>query len=341
MSQDASLLLSVVIPTHKRANMLAKVLKALAMQTFPANQFEVIVVMDGPDEATERMLRKSSFPFRLRWFTQPPQGAPTARNRGVASAESDVLVFIDDDIVATPGFLQAHYALHQQESRVVVLGALKPSPDSPGRVAEVAADWVQGYFNQCSKPGYQVGGNDLVDPNFSAKKNDILSAGGWDETFRGYGGGDDRDLGLRLERLGLHFRFEIQALGYHNQTKGLADVIRDARQSGRTFPHYVEKHPEVLKLVSWAASNAWRRLLFRAIGVCPEVAFKALNAFARLADRVAGDTRRGRVLEYLVRLSENAVFARGIWETPEAAKTLYRLLTAQARETGAPGTRIE
>ncbi len=336
MSQDACPLLSVVVPTHKRANMLAKVLSALAVQTFPAKQFEVIIVMDGPDEATELVLRKSSYPFSLRWFMQQPKGAPAARSLGVASARATVLVFIDDDIVVTPGFLEAHYAHHQQESRVVVLGALKPSPDSPGGFVDVAVDWTQGYFERCSKPGYQAGGIDLVSNNFSAEKNDILSAGGWDETFEGYGGGDDRDLGLRLEALGMRFRFEIQALGYHNQTKVWSDVIRDVRQSGRNFPRYMEKHPDELKLVSWAVSNARRRLLFRAIGVCPEIAFKALNVFARLTDRVVGNARGGRVLESLVRLSSNVVFVRGIWETPEAAQKISRRRSAQARGTRAP-----
>jgi glycosyltransferase involved in cell wall biosynthesis len=321
--------------------MLSKVLAALAVQTFPANQFEVIVVMDGSDGATELMLRKSSFPFRLCWFTQPHQGAPAARNLGVASAGADVLVFIDDDIVATPGFLQAHYAVHQQESGVVVLGALKPPPDSPGGFVDVAVDWTQGYFDRCSKPDYQVGGKDLVNPNFSAKKKDVLSAGGWDETFEGYGGPDDRDLGLRFERMGMRFRFEVQALGYHHQTKGWAGVLRDVRQNGRTLHHYVEKHPEDLKLVYWAASNARRRFLFRAIRACPELVFRALNAFARLTDRIVGGARRGRVLESLVRLSANAVFVRGIWEQPDSARKLYGLLVAQSRGTVAPGTHIE
>jgi glycosyltransferase involved in cell wall biosynthesis len=341
MAQDASPLLSVIVPTHQRANTLAKVLRALAAQTVPPNQFEVIVVMDGPDEATEQMLRKSSFPFSLRWFTQPHKGAPAARNLGVASAKADVLVFIDDDIVATPGFLEAHYAVHQQESQVVVLGALKPPPDFPGGFVDVAVDWTQGYFERCSQPGYQATGNDLVDPNFSARRSDILRAGGWDETFAGYGGGDDRDLGFRLERQGMHFRFEVQALGYHHQTKGWVDVLKDVRQNGRTFPHYLEKHPEELKTIRWAASSPLRRLLFHSIGICPEITFKALNAFARLTDRLVGNEGRGGVLKSLVRLSVNVVFIRGIWETPEAAKRLCRQVSEQARKTAAPMARTE
>jgi len=331
MAQDVSPLLSVVIPTYKRTRILSKVLKALASQTFPADKFEVIVVMDGPDEDTEQMLKKCSVPYHLRWFAPPHLGAPRCRNTGLKEAKAPVCVFIDDDIVATPGFLEGHFTLHQAEPHLVVLGALKPSPDSPGGLAEVGAEWVQDYFDRCSKPDYQVGGGDVVNPNFSAEKADILKAGGWDEAFVGYGGPDDRDLGIRLERSGAHFRFSLQALGYHNQTKGWAGVIRDVRQNGRTFPHYVSKHPEELKHVSWAASSALRRFLFRSIRFCPEFLFKGLSAFARLSDRVLGDGRRGRAVTFLVRLSINVAFVRGIWETPEDAEKIYGLLIAQGR----------
>ena len=57
--------ISVIIPTRGRAGLLRRVLDALAEQTFPAERFQVIVVMDGPDAATEKMLQESSFPFNL------------------------------------------------------------------------------------------------------------------------------------------------------------------------------------------------------------------------------------------------------------------------------------
>lgn len=335
MSQNDSPLLTVVIPTYKRTQMLAKVLGGLAAQTFPAENFEVIVVMDGPDDATEAMLRNCAAPFHLRWFSPPHLGAPRCRNTGLRESRAPVCVFIDDDIVATPGFVEAHYAVHQKDSKTVVLGALKPALDFPGGLAEVAADWVQAYFDRCSNPSYQVSGKDVVNPNFSARKENVLAAGGWDEAFVGYGGPDDRDLGLRLERLGMRFHFEKNALGYHHQTKGWAGVLRDVRQNGRTFHHYVEKHPEGLSMASWAASSSLRRFFFHAIRVCPEFVFTALCAVARLTDRITTSRRRIRPLEYLVRLSINATFVRGMCESPNDAKRMYRLLTG--RKAGAVG----
>ena len=95
---------AVVIPTRGRATLLNKVLNALAEQTFPVSDFEVIVVMDGPDAATEKMIQENSFPFSLRALAQPRQGTAAARSLGVRSASAPLLIFIDDDIVTTPGF---------------------------------------------------------------------------------------------------------------------------------------------------------------------------------------------------------------------------------------------
>ena len=329
-------LISVIIPTRGRAKLLAKVLEALAAQTLSASQFEVIVVMDGPDAATEQMLRGRSFPYSLSWLSQPHKGTAAARGLGVGAARAPVLVFIDDDIIATPEFLHAHYAAHQQESQVVVLGALKPPPGSVAGLPGQADDWTQAHFNRCSMGGYQPVWTDLLGANFSVSKDAVLRAGGWDEEFQGYGGNEDRDLALRLGRLGMRFRFEAEALGYHYQTKGWVHVLRDVRQAGRSYPHYLEKHAHDMRGISWAASSPWRRLLYRAIGLCPELAFKGLYALARLTDRIAANGGSWRPLQGLVRLSVNAVFLRGVWETPEAARQILRNLSTQAHAAPAP-----
>ena len=320
--QDDYPLLSVIIPTRGRAKLLEKVLKALALQTLPAAEFEVVVVMDGFDPATEQMIQENSFPFNLRALTQPRQGTAAARSLGVRSAKASILVFIDDDIVTAPGFLQAHSDAHQKEANLVVLGALKPPPDSLAGPIGQAVDRTQAYFDRCSAVGYQAVCADLLAANFSVSKEALIAAGGWDDAFHGYGGAEDRDLALRLAGQGLKFRFEVEALGYHWPTKGWEDLLKDVLQSGRAYPHFLKKHPGDTQGVSWAVSTRGRRLLFRAIGVCPGVFFVALYALARLADRMPGGGVRGHAMQRLVRLSVNVVFIRGIWETRGGARQI-------------------
>ena len=105
-----STLVSVVVPTYRRPEMLERCLKALLAQRFPADAFEIVVADDGPDEATRRTVRE----LALRTGGAPEiryvpvtgsQGPAGARNRGWEAADSPVIAFTDDDTLPQPGWL--------------------------------------------------------------------------------------------------------------------------------------------------------------------------------------------------------------------------------------------
>lgn len=68
---------------------------------------EVIVVSDGPDPATAEVAER----YVARWLALPaPRGANASRNAGVAASDAPVVLFIDDDIDAPAGWLEAMLA---------------------------------------------------------------------------------------------------------------------------------------------------------------------------------------------------------------------------------------
>ncbi len=321
-------LVSVIIPTHKRPRALAEVLQGLAQQSPPLSDFEVIVVMDGPCAETQRLLESRSFPFELRWYMQPERGAPAARNRGVQEARGKLLVFLDDDIVPSPECLFRHDEAHRRAGRVVI-GGLKPSPHSPSPLIAEVADWSQLHFDRCSAPGYRLSHTDLPDGNMSAWKEDILRAGGWDESFVGFGGGDDAELGLRLRALGLDFVFEPQALGFHYYSKGWAKMLEDRRQVGRAHRYFLCKHSDRagdLTFIQWATGPWWKRGVVKAAGFAPKF---LLAGFSSLVSRSGEglDPRFGRALvRFAAKASGRFAYFHGFWEDREAAKAVWRQL---------------
>jgi len=116
-------LFSVVIPTHRRPGTLFLVLDALGRQEGPP-EFEVVVVDDGSGDSTADRLPAYRAPYPLRSFFQQNSGPAQARNRGVAEARGDVIVFLGDDTVPEPGFLAAHARGHAGKAAgsVAVLG---------------------------------------------------------------------------------------------------------------------------------------------------------------------------------------------------------------------------
>jgi glycosyltransferase involved in cell wall biosynthesis len=88
-------LVSVIIPTRSRPLLVVRAVRSALAQTL--RSIEVIVVIDGADEDTERALTQTHDP-RLRVEVLPAQlGCPAARNAGVNLARGRWVAFLDDD----------------------------------------------------------------------------------------------------------------------------------------------------------------------------------------------------------------------------------------------------
>ncbi len=86
---------SVVIPTHDRPQLAQRAVRSALAQEY--EDLEVVVVVDGPDNATEKALADVS-DKRLRDIVLPrPVGLAKARNLGVRADWGDWIAFLDDD----------------------------------------------------------------------------------------------------------------------------------------------------------------------------------------------------------------------------------------------------
>ena len=91
--------LSIVIATFNRSAYLLRTLESLAGQTLPAQEFEILVVNNNSTDDTPAVFAgfaRQHPELRLRMVAEPVQGISYARNRGVAEAEGECIVFIDD-----------------------------------------------------------------------------------------------------------------------------------------------------------------------------------------------------------------------------------------------------
>ena len=121
---------SVVIPTRGRAELLRECLDSILAQT--CVDIEVIVVVDGPDAATIEFLSNVD-DSRLRFVTHPEsRGVSHARNTGIDLATGRWLAFCDDDDVWAPTKLAAQLAALDESptARWVIAGAIKVNQDS-------------------------------------------------------------------------------------------------------------------------------------------------------------------------------------------------------------------
>src|SRR5512146_58456 len=123
---------SVVIPTRQRSAVLRETLESLGRQT--EKYFEVIVVVDGEDAGTRSLAETYKAAFPLRWIcVREHKGQASARNAGAAAAESDILIFLDDDTRPVPEWIRHHLKHHSANTGSAETGVL-------GRVLDLHAN---------------------------------------------------------------------------------------------------------------------------------------------------------------------------------------------------------
>ena len=146
--------ISVVIPTYRRPDLLSRCLLALANQSFPLDQFEIIVVSDGPDHETYSIIQhlRDFHPDLALSFYETPirKGPAAARNLGWKHAKGDLVVFTDDDCIPSTEWLreyQKSYLFYHRElisfSGQVVVPISEEPTDYEKNIAQLeTADFI-------------------------------------------------------------------------------------------------------------------------------------------------------------------------------------------------------
>ncbi|MCL4454568.1 MAG: glycosyltransferase [Deinococcus sp.] len=225
-------MISVIVPTHNRREMLEKKLRTLEEQP---GEFETIVVADGCTDDTLRFLEDYHPPYSLQVLQTEGRGAAFARNRGAEAAKGEILLFSDDDVVPGAGWVAAHQQAHASPRAVAVGRLLLPSKLRNCGAAEL--------------PGPLVFWWNITGNNTSLPKTLFDQVGGYDESFSGYGG-EDPDLGYRLIKSGARLVFVRRAEAIHEAWDYPCQALKKARKAGEAHMRVWRKHGD--PRIAWA-----------------------------------------------------------------------------------------
>jgi len=260
---------SVVIPTYNQRDVLKKALECLFQQDYPKDRYEIIVVDDGSTDGTKEMINSLFPPCRLVYLRQNRKGPHIARNLGIKNAWGKIVIFIDSDIFVPPNFINEHMRFHRRFKDVVVSGPT------------VRTDNLKDVFKDIKKRKFRESlawsGPSLITSNLSVKREFLLKVGGFDEDFVGMGW-HDWELGLRLKKLGLKVKRNVEAIVYHyNRKRKLSDIpslCEKGKERGINAVLYYKKHPGLKvklgirthtllfsKLIWWIDNDFGKRLL--------------------------------------------------------------------------------
>jgi glycosyltransferase involved in cell wall biosynthesis len=223
-------LISVVVPTHNRSDALAKTLVNLAAQKF-AEPWEVIVVNNRCTDDTDEVVQRQAFPVPLRLIHRADvPGAAAARNAGAEVANGDYLLFMDNDILVDPDFVERHRNSLVAHPGCWIVGQIVNLPEQertpfgrfrralfPYNPPSLILQEAHGLTGQSSLP-----------------RADFVRLEGFDERFD-VASVEDIELAMRAWRLKIKILYDPSIVGVHNDWAGF--TIRDYCRRQRTYTH--------------------------------------------------------------------------------------------------------
>ncbi|MFH1567317.1 MAG: glycosyltransferase [Gemmatimonadota bacterium] len=228
---------SIVIPVYNQAEFTEKCLYAIAANSGgpdePAPEYEVIVVDNGSTDWTMYLLHAMEGDIRV-ISNDANLGFARACNQGAAEARGDFVLFLNNDTVPHPGWLQPLVALADSDPGIGALGAKLLYPDT-GRIQHAGLAMVGGV------PEHLYRGLEADDPRVDAVRDldmvtgaclmvrsDLLTGlGGFDTRY--LNGVEDVDLCLRVRDAGYRVVYCPGSVLDHHEgvSEGRFDHVRD------------------------------------------------------------------------------------------------------------------
>lgn len=228
-------MISLIIPTCNKNRYLNRTLASLYNQTLKKD-VEFIIVDDGDEIETRKVVDIWSRYLNIHYLrTGEVKGRASARNLAINKAKSEILVFLDDDMIVTPNFIQEHYNLHKNTEDLVVIGYRHRLTQRPTELfnfitpvnitmnssyiqflpstldeRESIYEKYKDNLEACLVPWVCLYSN-----NFSVKKAHLIGVENFCEDFQKKWGVEDVELGYRLHKQGLRYVLSREANGYH------------------------------------------------------------------------------------------------------------------------------
>jgi GT2 family glycosyltransferase len=217
------------------------------------------VIDNAPSDSATAVLVAERFP-QVRYFHEAVPGLDFARNRALREATGDVVAFLDDDAVASPGWSEALRLVFARDSSVAVCtGRVEPLVlETPAqilfetnggfgrgkrriRLPDDATVRLHGWPAPLIAWAVSVGSG----CSYAVRRSLALELGGFDEALdlgAPLAGGGDHDLLWRVLCAGWRVEYQPEALAWHEHRRELASVHRQIIGHQRAVLAFLSKH---------------------------------------------------------------------------------------------------
>jgi len=231
-------MISVLIPTRLRNEILERVLEGYACQTAAPESFELVVVEDGPSGSARQIALRAG----ARYIDGPHAPGPAgARNMGIEAAAGEIILMTGDDMVPSPELVQRHLEAHRATPGGAILGHVRWHPDCE----------VTPFMRHVSERGGQFSFHRIADPERCSYRffytSNISLPTRWllrerFDTDFATATTEDVELGYRLHKRGLIIRYRPAAVVFHHHHLAIEDYCQRMERAGEAVSMFVSKH---------------------------------------------------------------------------------------------------
>jgi glycosyltransferase involved in cell wall biosynthesis len=223
---------SVVIPAVNGRGALERLLRCLAAQSFPRSEFECVIVEGGTPQESTPPEWAGGLALTTRWVSGAIKGARAqARDLGWRQAAGEIIVFLDDDLLPAPEWLESYDAAFERHLGEVISGGryrIEANPESFGDGAGLGEPRHSAKLGLYPHPLFEKLEQQLPElcrlqpeslacaysfsaANAAVSKRHLQRTSGFNHCLERF---DDLELGIRLWELGARFGFANGADAY-------------------------------------------------------------------------------------------------------------------------------
>ncbi len=226
--------ISVVVPAYNAAPTIGACLEGLLAQSVPRHRYEVIVVDDGSDDQTKQVVRG----YDVHLIDQPHQGPARARNRGVAEARGEIVLFTDADCVPANDWIGQMVTPFEDPEVVGVKGAYRT------RQKGILPRFVQCEYEERYQRMARLRQIDFIDTYAAGYRREVfLEQGGFDIRYPD-ASVEDQEFSFRLAERGYKMIFNPQAVVYHQHPRTVGAYFKRKFNIGYWKVMVLQRHPQ-------------------------------------------------------------------------------------------------
>lgn len=236
--------IDIVIPCYNVGYIVERCIQGVINQNYKG-EFKIILVNDGSTDNTKQILEKYKSIKNINIIhLDKNSGLSTARNRGIRAGQSEVIIFLDSDMMVHAQWLEAHVLALQPKEIAGVIGDIRFPANATPKV-------LDHYLYDRRRGARQFGENKPIHfayflfNNTSLKRFvfDVVEL--FDEKIKTYGG-EDTELAIRLwEVYPEGLRFSSTAFAEHHHVRELADFCQSMYNFGKNnFPKLIKHYPQ-------------------------------------------------------------------------------------------------